>query len=382
MKWAVPLSDVTLGEEEIQAVSEVLRSGWLTQAGRVENFERDFAGILGSRHAIAVTNGTAALHLAYAAAGLKAGDEFIIPALTFVATMNAGLYLGAKPVLADCLSPDDLTISVEDVARKITDKTRLIVSMPYGGFCPEMSALKALADKHGIPLVEDACHAPLASLNGKRMGTLGLAGAFSFFSNKNLTTGEGGMVITDDDEVNGRIRLLRSHGMSTLTWDRHRGHAADYDVLEVGFNYRLDEVRAAIGIEQLKKLPAATEKRISAAKMLRETISNLGIGGLEIPFATPRGNPAHHLFAILLPPHVNRSAFRQKMAANGIQTSVHYPPLYRFSVASNCGIPEAGEELPVIQSVADRLVTLPMGPHLRPESVGLIAESVQKALAG
>jgi len=425
MNWAVPLSDVTVGEEEVRAVAEALRSGWLTQGARVEEFERRFAAAVGARHAVAVTNGTAALHLAYAAVGLKAGEEFILPALTFVATMNAGLYLGGRPVLADCASTDDLTLAVEDVARKITPRTRLIVSMPYGGFCPDMAALKELAGAKGILLVEDACHAPLASINGRCMGTWGAAGAFSFFGNKNLTTGEGGMVVTDDEALAARVRSLRSHGMSTLTWDRHRGYAADYDVTEVGYNYRLDEVRAAIGIAQLAKLAESNRRRAENAAQLRKAIESLGacrrvcsagvsptpdaqearrivagetpalpaqrssggfsnglrdVPGLEIPFANPRGHPVHHLFVILLPQGIERAAFRAKMAEDGIQTSVHYPPLHRFSVARAIFGASSDLRVPVFDSLADRLVTLPMGPHLTPESIGRIAGAVGKAL--
>jgi dTDP-4-amino-4,6-dideoxygalactose transaminase len=379
MQWRVPLSDVTVGEEEVAAVAEVLRSGWLTQGARVEAFERAFAERLGARHAVGVTNGTAALHLAYEAAGLAAGDEFILPALTFVATLNAGLYLGARPVLADCMSPQDLTLSAADVARKITPRTRLIVTMPYGGFCPDMEALAGLANERGIPLVEDACHAPLAEVGGRRIGTFGLASTFSFFSNKNLTTGEGGMVLTDSDDVAARVRRLRSHGMTTLTWDRHRGHAADYDVTDVGFNYRLDEVRAAIGLEQLRKLDAATERRREAARLLREALHAAAIPGLEIPFEQPRGVPVHHLFVILLPPDTDRRAFREAMTARGIQTSMHYPLLHRFTVAKqHFAEPPA---VPVAEAVGERLVTLPMGPHLSAESVGWIATAVRESVS-
>ena len=379
MKWIVPLSDVTIGEEEVQAAAQVLRSGWLTQGERVAQFETEFAAAIGSRHAIAVTNGTAALHLAYSAIGLKPGDEFILPALTFVATMNAGLYLGARPVLADCVSPDDLTISVEDVARKITTRTRLIVSVPYGGFCPDMTALRELANSHGIALVEDACHAPLATLNGRGMGTYGNAGTFSFFSNKNLTTGEGGMIITDDDALAEHVRRQRSHGMTTLTWDRHRGHAADYDVNEPGFNYRLDELRAAIGIEQLHKLRAATDRRIQAAARLREALLSLQIPGLEIPFSQSRGVPVHHLFVILLPPGMDRKIFRAKMAELGIQTSVHYPLLHRFTISKTIFGDTTSLSLPVAESIENRLVTLPMGPHLDSPAIDAITQSIRKA---
>lgn len=381
MQWKIPLSDVTLGEEEVEAATRTLRSGWLTQGPQVEEFERRFAAALGARHAVAVSSGTSALHLAYLAAGLGPGDEFILPGLTFVATLHAGLYLGARPVLVDCASPADLTLSVEDVARKITPRTRLIVSMPYGGFCPDMPALEALARERGIPLVEDACHAPLAELDGRKIGRFGLAGCFSFFSNKNLSCGEGGCLVTDDAELAARVARLRSHGMDRPSWDRHRGHAADYDVLERGFNYRLDELRAAVLNCQLDKLPQANARRERAWRGLAEALTALGIEGLEIPFhGTARGRSACHLFAVLLPPGRDRGAFREALAAAGIQTSVHYPPLTAFTATADCW-PEGPPRLPVLDALAPRLVTLPMGPHLDEQGVALVAGAVERALA-
>ncbi|MCL5269035.1 MAG: aminotransferase class I/II-fold pyridoxal phosphate-dependent enzyme, partial [bacterium] len=220
----VPLTDVTLGEEEAAAAARVIHSGWVTMGAEVEAFEREFAAAHGAPHAVAVASGTAALHLAYQAAGLREGDEFLVPALTFVATLNAGLYLGARPVLVDCASEDDLTLSPADAARKLTPRTRFIVTMAYGGHAPDMAAIMALAGERGIDVVEDACHAPLARLAGRCLGTFGRAGTFSFFGNKNMSTGEGGMILTGDAELARLLRLMRSHGMTTVTWQRHQGH--------------------------------------------------------------------------------------------------------------------------------------------------------------
>ena len=379
MTIKVPLTTVTLGEEEAQAAARVVRSGWVTMGAEVKAFEEEFAQAVGARHAVAVGNGTAGLHLAYEAAGLGPGDEFIIPALTFVATLNAGLYLGGKPVLADCTGPDDLTLSAQDVAAKITSRTRLIVTMAYGGHCPDMEAIMAVAGRCGIPVVEDACHAPLARLGGRAIGTFGEAGMFSFFGNKNMTTGEGGMVVTNSDAIAARMRLMRTHGMTTTTWDRHRGHAADYDVEATGFNYRLDEIRAAIGREQLRKLPTATAARVRAAEALRERLTALEIRGLGIPFTQGRGESAHHLFVILLPPGVERGDFRQGMLDRGIQTSVHYPPLHTFSHTRGLW-GQQPPDLPVLDQIAGRLVTLPMGPALGEEAIDLIAGAVGELL--
>jgi dTDP-4-amino-4,6-dideoxygalactose transaminase len=397
----IRLTDVTVGEEEEAAAARVLRSGWLTMGPEVQAFEREFAAALGAPHAVAVSNGTTALRIAYKAAGLQAGDAFAMPALTFVATLAAGVSLGARPILIDCAGENDLTLSADDLERKLETArkadgrgVKLVVTMPYGGFAPDMEKIGALAAQHGATLVEDACHAPLARLAADDggmhcLGTFGAAGCFSFFSNKNMATGEGGMIVTADAALADRARSLRSHGMTTVTWDRERGHAADYDVTEIGDNCRMDEMRAAIGREQLKKLPAANAARTHAAALLRERLLALQIDGLQIPFATPRGEPAHHLFVILLPSRPDRVAFRASfraaMLAHGVQTSVHYPPLWRFSGLGRLwpdGPDAVARSLPVLSGFCDRLVTLPMGPALTEEKIARIAGVVREGLMG
>lgn len=391
----VPLTGVTLGDEEAAAAARVVRSGWVTMGAEVRTFESEFARALGVPHAVAVTNGTAALHLAYEACGLREGDEFIVPALTFVATLNAGLYLGARPILADCASEDDLTISATDVARKISPRTRLVVSLPYGGFPPDMdgllTAVRDYAPPTSIPgtvnhnggrpveIVEDACHAPLAQLDGRSIGSFGAAGAFSFFSNKNMATGEGGMIVTARADIAERVRLLRSHGMTTNTWDRYRGHASVYDVVAPGYNYRMDEIRAAIGREQLKKLAGANRVRARLAAQMRERLELLGIDGLKIPFGQPRGTPVHHLFVVLLPPDRDREQFRSDLLANGVQTSIHYPPLHSFSHTRDLWY-DGPPELPVLDRIAERLVTLPLGPTMTDAHVAWVVKAVGEAL--
>jgi hypothetical protein len=226
MSWHVPLADVIIEDDDLAAVTATYRSGWLSMGPRTEEFEAAFAAYTGAAHALAVANGTAALHLICQAAGLGAGDEVIVPSLTFVATVNAVAYTGATPVFADIVSLTEPWLSAAAAEAAITSRTRAIMNMTYGGHCGETEALAALCAERGLILLEDTAHAAGSRLRGRSLGTFGRAGAFSLFSNKNLAVGEGGVVVTDDDELAAQVRLLRSHGMTTLTWDRHRGHAS------------------------------------------------------------------------------------------------------------------------------------------------------------
>ncbi len=247
MDWRIPLADMDFGSEEEQAVQKVVRSRWLSMGEETQNFEQEFAAFIGAKHAIAVTNATAALHLACVAVGLKPKDEVIVPSLTFIATANAVRYTGAIPVFADIESADWLTVSPASIKRCVTDKTRAILVMHYAGYPCDIPAIMEIARKHGLAIIEDFAHAIGSQLDGRTLGTWGQIGCFSFFSNKNMTTGEGGMLTTDDDALADRLRILRSHGMTSLSWDRHKGHAWSYDVVDLGYNYRIDEIRSALG---------------------------------------------------------------------------------------------------------------------------------------
>ncbi len=254
--WKVPLADLNYDEAEEKAVLDVLRSRWLTMGSVTQAFENEFAALLKTRHALAVSNATVALHLACLAVGVGPGDEVIVPSLSFVATANAVLYAGAEVRFADILGPHDLTIDPASVASQITPRTKAIIVMHYGGYPCQMPAILEIARAHGLAVIEDAAHSPGAWLDRRHLGTLGDIGCFSFFSNKNLSTGEGGMLVTDRPELADKLRLMRSHGMTSLTWDRHQGHAYSYDVVELGYNYRIDEIHSALGREQLRKLEA------------------------------------------------------------------------------------------------------------------------------
>lgn len=379
MVWKINLSDVDIGQDEIDAVVNVLKLKWLSMGAVTQEFEAEFAKYLGIKYAFAVSSGTAALHIAHQVVGISAGDEVIVPSLTFVATANAVLYVGAKPVFADISSLDNFNISTEDISKKINDRTKAITVVHYGGYPCDMDAILEIARNHNLKVIEDAAHAPGGEYKGKKLGTIGDIGCFSFFANKNLVTGEGGMIVTNDDDLAERIRIMRSHGMTTLTWDRYKGHAHSYDVVEFGFNYRIGEMASALGLVQLKKLDTNNEKRkhITAEyKKQMETISQI-----SVPFINCEGTPSFHIFPILLKEQVNREAFIDNLKAQGIQTSIHYPVVHLFKYyRDRFGYREG--MLPIAEEASSREVTLPLHTLMKDEDVELIASKIKDALNG
>jgi dTDP-4-amino-4,6-dideoxygalactose transaminase len=370
--WSIPLSDVLVDSEIEEAVTEAVRSGWWSMGPRVSELEREFARFCGSAHAIAVANGTAALHLALLATGCGNGDEVLVPSLNFVAAANTILHTGATPVFCDIRGPHDLTVSPEDLEAAVSRRTRAIVVMHYGGNPCHMEAICELAKAHDLAVIEDAAHAPGAQWGGRMCGTIGDVGCFSFFSNKNLPVGEGGMIVTNDDSLAESVRLLRSHGMTTLTWDRHRGHASSYDVVRAGFNYRLDEIRAALALVQLERLEGQNAARGRIVGFYRDVLD--GKNGLSMPFA-PRDHviPVHHLAVIVLPEGSRRDEVRGLLAERGVQTSVHYPPIHLFQTYSELG---SKRLLPQTEAVGERLVTLPLFPHMSDGQAVAVTEAV------
>lgn len=376
MQWKIPLSDIDFGPGEKNAINDVLQSKWLTMGSVTQDFERAFANYMGTKYAIAVTNGTAALHLACLVIGLRPGDEAIVPSLTFVATANAVRYTGAVPVFADITSDQDLTISCRSIESAITERTRAILVMHYGGYACDMPGIMKLARKYDLRVIEDAAHAVGSELDGRKLGTWGDVGCFSFFSNKNMTTGEGGMIVTNHDDYAQRLYSLRSHGMTTLTWDRHKGHAWSYDVVGLGYNYRLDEIRAALGMVQLGKLTLNNDCRRCLAQLYRDILQELA-PQVSVPFAHHAGVSAAHLMPILLPIGFNKPGFIEKIKVEGIQTSFHYPPIHTFSAYKHSWkkVP-----LPVTEAIAEREVTLPLYPTLHEDDVLTVVQAVADAL--
>jgi dTDP-4-amino-4,6-dideoxygalactose transaminase len=376
MDWRVPLADVDYGVEEETAVLKVIRSRWLSMGETTRSFEQKFADYVGARHAIATTNATAALHMACIACGIGQGDEVVLPSLSFVATANAVRYTRAEPVFADLENLDSLNISPRTIQERITKKTRAIIVMHYGGFPCDMPAIMDIARQKNLIVIEDAAHAIGSSLDGKMLGTWGIIGCFSFFANKNMTSGEGGMCVTNDDALAERLRLLRSHGMTSLSWDRHQGHAHSYDVVELGYNYRIDEIRSALGIEQLKKLDAGNNRRRELALQYRENLKEVA-PSLRLPFGSFRGRSSHHLMPAILPADVNRGEFMDFLKQRGIQTSIHYPPIHQFKMYSSKW-KKRKELLPVTEEAASRQVTLPLFPTMTSEQLSWVSRAISE----
>ena len=378
MEMLVPLADLDFGEGESQAVLDVLNKRWLTMGSVTQEFESQFAEMAGVKHALAVSNGTAALHLACLVLGIGPGDEVILPSLTFVATANAVLYTGAEVRFADIIGPLELNISPESMLKQITPRTKALIVMHYGGYPCRMREIMEIADRNNLAVIEDAAHAPGARLEGRALGTWGDVGCFSFFSNKNLVTGEGGMLVTQRDDLAERARLLRSHGMTSLTWDRHKGHAHSYDVVDLGYNYRIDEMRSALGLVQLSKLDKNNKRRKAITQTYWGALRGSRLG---LPFrdlaAKSINSGAYHIFPVLLPEGVARKDFMDTLRLAGIQTSIHYPPIHQFSYHRQL---VSGVTLPQTERVAEREVTLPLYSSMSESQVGLVLRAVKEAL--
>jgi dTDP-4-amino-4,6-dideoxygalactose transaminase len=377
MKWKIALSDLNFDQQEQRMVDAVIRSRWLTMGETVERLEKNFAAFARCRHAIAVSSGTAALHLAMKALNVGPKDEVLLPSLSFVASSNAVLYTGAKPVFVEVTSLDDFNLSCDDLARKITSRTKAIVVVHYAGYLADIQQIKRIARKHRLLVVEDSAHAIGAGLNSKMAGTFGQIGCFSFFSNKNMATGEGGMLVTDNDRLAKRLKLLRSHGMTSMTLNRHQGHAHTYDVLDLGYNYRMTEISAALGIAQLKKLTGGNRKRKALTELYVRNLQE--IEGLSIPFQDYPRKSSYHLFPVVLSQNINRERFMNLLKKEGIQSSIHYPPIHRFSYYRR-NLKGSRAELPLTEYVGKHEVTLPLHPLLGRKEVIFVCDTIRKIL--
>jgi perosamine synthetase len=379
-KTLLPYGRQSISEEDIQAVVDVLRSDWLTTGPKVAEFEEAFAAWVGAKYAVAFSSGTAALHGAAFAAGLKPGDEAITSPLTFAATANCVLYQGARPVFAD-VSPDTLNLNSDRFADCITTNTRSVLPVDYGGHPADLDPILALAERHGLIVIEDACHALGAEYHGRRTGSMAHMSAFSFHPVKHLATGEGGMVTTDRADLAESLRRFRNHGISSDGRQRHASGQWHYEMVSLGFNYRLTDIACALGLSQLKKLEANLVRRREIAARYTAAFRNLR--GVLAPSVRPNVNPAWHLYPIRVnTAHLNtdRAHVFRALRAENIGVNVHYIPVHlhpyyrqRFGYR--------GGEYPVAEAAYEQLISLPIFHGMTDRDVVDVIAAVRKVLA-
>lgn len=367
----IELGAPILGDPEKQALCAVIDDGWLTMGERVRRFEQAFAELHGVEEAIAVNSATAALQLSLQAFDVGPGDEVLVPSLTFVATANVVVQCGGTPVFVDIDAVECPHLSLADAERKLTARTRAVMIVHYGGYMMDMKPWRAFADGHGLLLFEDAAHA--AGMGG--IGTLSEAASFSFFANKNMTTAEGGMMIVRDPGRRARARRMRAHGMTTGTLDRARGRAVGYDVVDCGHNFRMDELRAAMGLAQLDRLLGWNEIRRTLAAQYREALKE-SAPDIVVPFAGAHASSGH-IMPVLLPEGTDRQGVMGSMLGKGVQTSMHYPPIHQFQYYRSKFPTPA---LPQTEMFCERELTVPLHPRISAPDVNRVVAALRDAV--
>ncbi len=372
----LPYGKQWIDEEDIAAVVEVLRSDWLTTGPKVEEFERAFAAFTGTAHAVAVSNGTAALHAAMAALRIGPGDEVIVPAITFVASANCVVYQGGTPVFAD-VDPATLLIDPVDAELRITGRTKAIVAVDYAGQPCDYEALRAIASRHKIALVADACHALGGAWRGKPVGALADLSTFSLHPVKPITCGEGGVITTDDADLARAMRVFRSHGISTDFRQREKQGAWAYEMVSLGYNYRLTDLQCALATTQLRKLPAWIARRQEIARQYDAAFAHLPeISPLAVCSGVSHG---YHIYVVRLAAGIDRGEFFKALRAEGIGVNVHYAPVhlhpfYRNHLRTGPGL------CPMAETVSAQILTLPIFPRMTDEDVADVVAAIRKVL--
>jgi len=370
-----------IGDEEIQAVTETLRSGWLTTGPKVRQFEAAFAEHIGARHAVAVNSATAALQLAMEAIGIGQGAEVIVPTMTFAATSEVVIHLGARPVLVDCC-PNTLNIVPEQIAAKITPRTRAIIPVHYGGQPCQMDEILEIARSHDLAVIEDAAHALPARHGDRMVGTIGDATCFSFYANKTMTTGEGGMITTENGQLAERARMMALHGISKDAWKRFSAEGSwYYEIHEPGYKFNMTDIAASLGIHQLARCDELWEARRRCAELYDDGFADLP--ELSVPFVQLNVQHSWHLYVIQL--HLDRlriyrNHFIEELNRAGIGTSVHYMPLHMHPYYRKT-LGYQPEDLPVARSLYERIVSLPIYPGLADTSVEYVIDTVRRVIA-
>ncbi len=362
----IPIAKPVLGNDEIQAVAEVLKSGKLAQGEVVEEFENAFADYVGVKDAVAVANGTISLDIALKALGIKQGDEVIVPSFTFISTANAVLFQGAKPAFADV---DERTFNINpgDVVEKITDKTKAIISVHLFGQPFDVDAIQEICEDYNLYLIEDCAQAHGAEYEGKKVGGFGIAGCFSFYATKNMTTGEGGMITTNSEEIARVCRLLRSHGESQK-----------YLHSRLGYNYRMTDIQAAIGVAQLKKLDNLNGARINHAEYFDE---HLKVSGLTVPYKKKGVKHVYHQYAVTIEVEEgfpkSREEFMEYLKKRGIGCAIHYPlSIHKQPLYQQLGYTDENAKCPVATAVSDKILSLPVHPGLTEKDLMYITETI------
>lgn len=377
----VPFHAAAMGEEEVQAVSEVIRSGWLTMGARTFEFERQFAAYVGAPYAIAVSSCTAGLHLCLEAIGLRPGDEVLVPTTTFTATAEVVTYLGARPVLVD-IDARTLNLDVVDAARKITARTRAIIPVHFGGQPCDLAEIQDLAEAHKLHVVEDAAHALPASYCGKPVGSISELTAFSFYATKTLSTGEGGMITTSNEDYARRLQLMRLHGISRDAWKRYSAEGSwHYEVVEAGYKYNLTDMQSALGIVQLSKCDAMNQARNRIAKRYTQEFNS--IDALELPEVLADRTTSWHLYVLRLRLdrlRTDRCRFIQELGERGITASVHFIPLHLQPFYQKTFDYKAGD-FPVAEQQYQRCLSLPVYPTMTDEEVEQVIWAVRDVVS-
>lgn len=360
----VPIAKPIIGEEEIENVVEVLKSGMIAQGPKVMEFEEKFANWIGAKYGIATNSGTSALHVALLACGIGEGDEVITTPFTFIASGNAIVYTGATPVFAD-IDLDTYTIDPDKIEDLITDKTKAILPVQLYGQAADMDKIREIAEKHDLKIIEDAAQAHGAEYNGEKVGTLGDMACFSFYPTKNMTTSEGGMITTNDEELAKKAQMFRAHGASER-----------YHHDEIGYNFRMTDIAAAIGLAQLKVIDEFNNKRISNANYLNEQLKD--VEGIATPKSPDNYKHVYHQYTILVEKG-NRDDWVEFLTNKGIGTGIHYPiPLYNQPIYKKLGIEG---DCPLAEKAADNVISLPVHPSLTKEDLDLVVDAVKEASA-
>ena len=375
-KNAVPFFVPWISEEDKKAVMQALNSRWLTGGPRTKEFEELFTRYTRSKYSVAVNSCTAALHLAMRALNIGSGDEVIVPVLTFAATANAALFVGAKPIFAD-VDEKTFNISPREIEQRITEKTKAVIVVHYGGQPCDMKEIMEIAEDHNIEVVEDCAHALGALYRGKNAGTFGAVGCFSFYPTKIITTIEGGMATTEDEQTANKMRVLRDHGMTKTAFDREDKASWYYDVVDLGYNYRMNEVQAVLGIVQLKRIDDINEKRCTAAKYYTKRLSD--IEGIITPYEAEDRTHLYHLYVIRVLQEkfgVNRDELFRDLSASGIGTSVHYTPLHQLTFYKK--LCSGKQSFPVAERVSKEILSLPLFPTMSKSQIDFVAEEIAK----